>query len=455
MAAEQEQRLELTATGFPADFAWGSATASYQIEGAYNEDGKGESIWDRFTHNPGHILDNSTGDIASDHYHRWREDLDLLAQMKHRAYRFSIAWPRVLPQGRGQVNLPGLDFYDRLVDGLLEREIVPFVTLYHWDLPQALEDDGGWTNRDTASAFADYAAAVARRLGDRVQHWITHNEPQVVTNDGYLRGRKAPGRQDEKLVPPVSHHLLLSHGLATQALRAFGRPGMQVGITLNLAEVEPGTDRAEDVEAATLLDGLRNRWYLDPVFRGSYPEDAQAIYPIPNGLIQPGDMELISAPIDFLGVNYYSYARARANKSGGEPKSLPPQGKLTGMGWEIYPQGLTDILVRLHRDYNPRALYVTENGAAYDDVLTPNDEVHDRERSTFLREHFLAAREALAQGVPLRGYFVWSFMDNFEWQDGYTRRFGMVYIDYPTQRRILKESAYLFTETVANNGGNL
>ncbi len=456
MADVRERGLELTATGFPADFAWGSATASYQIEGAFNEDGKGESIWDRFTHTPGHILDGSTGDVACDHYHRWRDDLNLLAQLKHRAYRFSIAWPRVLPEGRGQVNLRGLDFYDRLVDGLLEREIVPFVTLYHWDLPQVLQDDGGWANRDTTNAFADYASVVARRLGDRVRHWITHNEPQVVTNDGYARGRKAPGVRDESLVAPVSHHLLLSHGLATQALRAFGRPGMQVGITLNLAEVEPATDKAEDVEATTLLDGLRNRWYLDPLFRGGYPEDAQAVQPIPAGLIQAGDMELIAAPLDFLGVNYYSHARARASKSGGSmPETLPPQGTLTGAGWEVYPQGLTDILLRLHRDYQPRALYVTENGAAYDDVLTPGDEVHDRERANFLREHFLAAREALAQGVPLHGYFVWSLMDNFEWQDGYTRRFGLVYIDYPTQRRILKDSAYLFIETVANNGGNL
>src|SRR5262245_2613277 len=230
MADVQPSRLELTATGFPADFAWGSATASYQIEGAFDADGKGESIWDRFTHSPGHIRDGSTGDVACDHYHRWREDLDLLAQLKQRAYRFSIAWPRVLPEGRGQVNLRGLDFYDRLVDGLLEREIVPFVTLYHWDLPQALEDDGGWVNRDTAGAFAEYASVMARRLGDRVRQWTTHNEPQVVTNDGYVRGRKAPGRRDESLAAPVSHHLLLSHGLAAQALRAFGRPEMQVGI---------------------------------------------------------------------------------------------------------------------------------------------------------------------------------------------------------------------------------
>jgi beta-glucosidase len=456
MAEDQGQKLALTATGFPADFAWGSATAAYQIEGAYNEDGKGESIWDRFAHTPGRIMDGTTGEVACDHYHRWREDLDLLAQLKHRAYRFSIAWSRVLPEGRGQVNLRGLDFYDRLVDGLLERDVVPFVTLYHWDLPQALQDEGGWPNRDTAGAFAEFATIVARRLGDRVRHWITHNEPQVVTYEGHLRGTKAPGLQDEALIAPVAHHLLLSHGLAAQALRAFAHPGTQVGITLNISAVEPATDRAFDGEAAVLLDGLRNRWYLDPLFRGTYPEDVQAVLHVPADLVRAGDMQAIAAPLDFLGVNYYTRTRARYGKGGGpEPQIVPPHGPLTTMGWEVYSQGLTEVLLRLHRDYRPRAIYITENGAAFPDTLTPDDEVHDRARTDYLREHFIAARAALAQGVPLHGYFVWSTMDNFEWQHGHRQRFGLVYTDYPTQRRILKDSASFFIETVADNGGNL
>ncbi|HEV8190225.1 MAG TPA: GH1 family beta-glucosidase [Ktedonobacterales bacterium] len=456
MAAEQEQRMELTATGFPEDFLWGSATASYQIEGAFDEDGKGESIWDRYAHTPGRIADGTTGDVACDSYHRWREDLDLLTQLKHLAYRFSIAWPRVLPEGRGQANLRGLDYYDRLVDGLLERGIVPFLTLYHWDLPQALQDQGGWAQRDTAGAFAEYVTAVVRRLGDRVHHWITHNEPQVVTYEGHVRGTKAPGLHDERLIAPVAHHLLFSHGLAVQVIRAFARPGTRVGITLNVSALEPATDRAEDERATERLDGLWHRLYLDPIFRGSYPEDTQSLLQMPTDLVQEGDMQTIAAPLDFLGENYYTRRRVRAGNDGGlEPERLQPEGQLTTMGWEVYPQGLTDVLQRLHRDYQPQALYVTENGAAFPDTVTPNDEVHDRERSAYLREHLLAAREALAQGVPLRGYFVWSLLDNFEWQHGYTQRFGMLYTDYRTQRRILKDSAYLFTETVATNGGNL
>jgi beta-glucosidase len=445
----------VSATGFPDDFAWGTATAAYQIEGAANEDGKGPSIWDVFAHTQGTIAEGATGDVACDHYHRWRDDLDLMARLSHNAYRFSIAWPRVLPEGRGQLNPAGLDFYDQLVDGLIERGIAPFVTLYHWDLPQALQERGGWESRDTAGYFADYAALVARRLGDRVRHWMTLNEPHVVVDEGFIYGRMAPGKKDQGLAGTVAHHLLLAHGLAAQALRAEA-PGAQVGIAPNMTYIEPATDREDDEQATRTLDGLWHRWYLDPIFRGAYPEDVAPMLPMPAGVVRPGDLETIAQPLDFVGVNYYSIARVKAGTGGAsEPRTQKPQGALTTMGWEVYPDGLRATLVRLREDYGPRAMYITENGAAYPDTLDEHGEVRDPDRVAYLREHFRAAREALQAGVPLRGYFVWSLLDNFEWAHGYTQRFGIVYTDYATQRRIPKASAAFFSQVAATNGAAL
>ncbi len=449
--------LAVTETGFPADFFWGSATAAYQIEGAWNEDGKGESIWDRFSHTPGRIEDRSTGDVACDSYHRWREDLDLLARLSHNAYRFSVSWPRVLPEGRGATNLMGLDYYDALVDGLLARGVTPFLTVYHWDLPQALEDRGGWTNRDTAGHFADYATMLARRLGDRVRHWVTVNEPHVVAYEGYLYGDKAPGKRDAKLLAPVSHHLLLAHGLGAQAIRAEAAGPVLVGAALNVSAVEPATDRAEDAEAAQLLDGLWHRWYLDPLFGRPYPEDAQAVLRLPPELVRDRDLATIATPTDFLGINYYSRVRVKAGAGRGpEPRVMRPRGRrLTAMGWEVYPEGLRTVLAQVHRDYRPARIYVTENGAAYPDVLTERREVRDTARVDYLGEHLLAARSAIAEGAPLQGYFVWSLLDNFEWQRGFAPRFGLVYTDYATQARIPKESATFFARVAATNGGYL
>lgn len=443
-------------TGFPNDFLWGTATAAYQVEGAYQADGKGESIWDRFTHTPGTIEDASTGDVACDHYNRWQEDLDLLARLNLNAYRFSIAWTRVLPDGRGQLNKAGLDFYDRLVEGLLARGIQPFVTLYHWDLPQAIQDNGGWANRDTAGYFADFAQVVAHRLGDRVGAWITHNEPRVTVYDGYVRGDKAPGLKRPDLLAPVTHHLLLSHALASQALRTETPPGTDIGITLDISDIQPASDREEDVRAAALLDGRRRRIFTDPIFNGMYPEDVQEVTQFPTGLVRPGDLETIAIPLDFLGVNHYTRMLVRAGQGGvDDPERVRLGGQTTEMGWEVYPEGLYNVLTRLRDEYVPPKLYVTENGAAFADTLPSEGEVADPRRVSYLREHFQQARRAIADGVPLAGYFVWSLLDNFEWAHGYTKRFGVVYTDYPTQRRVLKASARFLASVAATNGGAL
>jgi beta-glucosidase len=435
---------------FPQGFLWGTATAAYQVEGGIAE--RGRCIWDDFCRWPGKVWNGDTGDVADDHYHRYREDVDLMARLGLGAYRFSISWPRVLPSGAGVVNETGLDFYSRLVDALLAANIQPFVTLYHWDLPAELQRLGGWAARDTAYRFADYAALVAHRLGDRVHHWITHNEPWVVAFIGHLDGRHAPGWQDACLALQVAHHLLLSHGLAVDALRAQGGSQTQVGITLNLSPAYPASDRAEDVAAAQRHDGYLNRWFLDPVFTGHYPQDMWALYDYRVPRVAPGDLEIIRRPLDFLGVNYYSRAVLRH-----EPGNLlgyaavQPAGEYTAMGWEVYPQGLTDLLCRLAQEYRPPAIYITENGCAYEDVLTKQGEVHDAKRVDYLHHHFLAAHRALEQGVPLKGYLVWSLMDNFEWSYGYSRRFGITYVDYATQKRYLKDSAKYYAQVIAAN----
>lgn len=440
---------------FPSDFLWGAATAAYQIEGAWNEDGKGESIWDRFSHIPGHVDNGDTGDLACDHYHRYREDVALMQELGLAAYRFSISWPRLLPAGRGTANPAGLDFYDQLVDQLLAAGIRPFVTLYHWDLPQALQWHGGWASRDVAYWFRDYADLVSRRLGDRVQYWITHNEPWVAAFLGHYTGEHAPSARDLELALRVSHNLLLSHGLALEPLRNNGREGAQAGITLNLTACHPGSDKDVDQDAARRYDGYVNRWFLDPLLRGSYPEDMLELYgerfPDPSS----EDLGLIASPIDFLGVNYYSRTLCQADRRGGVLEAVqvsPPTNELTAMGWEVYPEGLYELLTRLHREYGVENLYVTENGAAYPDVLDAEGQVKDAKRETFLREHFIQAQRAIGDGVPLRGYFVWSLMDNFEWARGYTPRFGLAHVDHATQKRTIKQSGRWYAGVTRKNG---
>lgn len=440
---------------FPEGFLWGVATAAYQIEGAWNEDGKGVSIWDTFSHTQGKIADGSTGDVACDHYHRWREDIALMKELGVKAYRFSIAWTRILPQGSGTVNPKGLDFYDRLVDGLLEAGIKPFITLYHWDLPQALQDVGGWANRDVAYYFADYTAVVAHKLGDRVKHWMTHNEPWVVSWIGYGWGIHAPGIKNAKVALQVAHHLLLSHGLAVEVLRDLGDHETKAGIVLNLSPVHPASDSEEDKAAAWRYDGFHNRWFLDPIFVGSYPADMWEWYGQLVPEVKPGDMAIISRRIDFLGVNYYTRSVVKHDPQGGMLKLSHVRiegSEYTEMGWEVYPDGLYELLTRLNRDYKVHEFYITENGAAFKDEITPDGKVHDERRLSYLREHFLRAHKAIQDGVPLKGYFVWSLMDNFEWAHGYTKRFGVVYVDYETQKRIIKDSGYCYKQVIAENG---
>ena len=444
---------------FPENFLWGVATASYQIEGAATEDGRGESIWDRFCATPGKVLNGDSGLVACDHYHRYREDVALMRELGVKAYRFSIAWPRILPDGRGQVNPAGLDFYDRLVDTLLDAGIEPFVTLYHWDLPQALQDEiGGWGSRETSYAFANYADIVSRHLGDRVQNWITLNEPYVSTFMGHEMGRMAPGLKDPRLAWQVSHHLLLGHGLAVPILRANSGPQARVGITLNLTPMYAATDSAEDQLAAQLRDGKVNRWFLDPVFKGSYPSDLLTRLGDMAPKTEAGDAGIIAAPLDFLGVNNY-YRAIISQGPGGIPdgiQQIRPEGaEFTEMGWEVYPRGLYDLLTRLHQDYSIPQYFITENGAAFNDTVSEDGHVHDPRRVQYLHDYLLQAQAAIAGGVPLAGYFAWSLMDNFEWAFGYSKRFGIVYIDYPTQRRIIKDSGYWYRDTIAANGGNL
>ncbi len=435
-----------TTLTFPEGFLWGAATAAYQIEGAWNADGKGESIWDRFCHTPAHIENDDTGDVACDHYHRWREDVALMRQLGLQAYRFSVSWPRVIPAGRGAVNPPGLDFYDRLVDALLAADIQPFVTLYHWDLPQALQDRGGWGRRDTCGYFADYADVMARRLGDRVRYWATFNEPWVVAFVGHHYGWHAPGLQDEALALQVAHHLLVAHGLATQALRA-ANARLQVGIVLNTRPVEPATDREPDRALAEQAWQRNEGWFLDPLLRAQYPPAAWADYGDRTPAVQPGDMALIAQTLDWLGVNYYSRGVAQE----GRIISPVPGSEYTDMGWEIHAPALRRLLVRLKQEYPIPPLYITENGAAFPDQVSPDGRVHDPRRIAYLHDHLVQARLAIDDGVDLRGYFAWSLLDNFEWAYGYSKRFGLVYVDYATQQRIVKDSGEWYARVIAAN----
>ncbi|MCS7068019.1 MAG: GH1 family beta-glucosidase [Meiothermus sp.] len=436
----------MTRSDFPSDFTWGTATAAYQIEGAVHADGRGPSIWDTFSHTPGKVRGGDTGDVACDHYHRYLEDIRLMKELGVNAYRFSVAWPRILPEGRGLPNPKGLGFYDRLVDALLAQGLTPWITLYHWDLPQALEDQGGWPARQTAYAFAEYAGLLSRHLGDRVKHWITLNEPWCSAHLGYLAGVHAPGQQDLGLAVRASHHLLLAHGLAVPLIRQ-NAPGAQVGITLNLSPAHPASPDPADVAAARRFDGFQNRWYLEPLFGLGYPQDMLALYGEVAPPVRSGDLETIATPTDFLGVNYYTRTVVRNSTLGPYRFQAVQVGEeRTAMDWEVYPEGLAELLLRLSREYRPKALYITENGAAYPDEPGPSGEVHDPQRIRYLERHLAQSLEALREGAPLKGYFVWSLLDNFEWAEGYSRRFGLVYVDYATQQRRLKASGRWFRD---------
>ncbi|MES2152852.1 MAG: GH1 family beta-glucosidase [Pseudomonadota bacterium] len=429
---------------FPADFTWGVATSAFQIEGAAHADGKGPSIWDTFCRNPANIKDASNGDVACDHYHRYREDVELLSGLGVDAYRFSMAWSRVQPEGKGAWNLAGFDFYERLLDALQEKGVAPHLTLYHWDLPQGLQDDGGWLARDTAYRFADYAQEVCRRFGTRFAAIATHNEPWCTANLGYGNAQFAPGVADARSAIQVSHHLLLSHGLAMQAMRAQN-PSAKLGIVLNQWTADPATDSAADRAMAELEYARSVQWFMDPVFKGAYPELALRAHGANAPQVAPGDFDIIGQKLDFLGVNYYF----RAFCSAETPPRLPQGGHgVTDMGWEIYPQGLTELLLKLNGEYALPPVYITENGMASADRLE-HGQVADSARIAYVQGHLGALKSAMDQGVDVRGYFLWSLLDNFEWNSGYGKRFGIVHVDYATQQRTLKDSARWYRDFLA------
>lgn len=432
----------LSRADFASDFLWGCATSSYQIEGAATEDGRVESIWDRFAATPGKVRDGSSGAVACDHYHRWPEDLDLARDMGIEAYRFSIAWPRIFSEVGGKPNLRGLDFYSRLVDGMLERGLQPWATLYHWDLPQFLQDRGGWNERATVDAYLAFVDAMTRRLGDRVQHWITQNEPWCTAMIGNFEGVHAPGLTDFKTALQVCHHVLLAHGKAVPLIRA-NVPEAQVGISLSLHPVRAASDSPADLAATERHDGLRYRWFLDPLYGRGYPAATLAQVGAAAPVVLPGDMEAIAVPTDFLGVNYY-FPETIADAPGHAPLSaqvLAPAGvEITALGWEVAPHGMTELLARIQTDYNPAAMYITENGSCYDDEQGPDGEIDDAGRRHYLQRHLVALKDAVAAGARVKGYFAWSLIDNFEWAEGYLRRFGLVHVDYATQQRRLKAS---------------
>ncbi|SDP93091.1 GH1 family beta-glucosidase [Lentzea jiangxiensis] len=437
-------------TGLPADFFWGVATSAYQIEGAHDEDGRTPSIWDTFSRRPGAVANGENGDVACDHYHRMPADVALIAGLGVDKYRFSVSWPRIQPGGRGPVNAKGVDFYSRLVDELLARGVDPWLTLYHWDLPQELEDAGGWPHRDTAYRFAEFAGLVHDALGDRVPTWTTLNEPWCSAVLGYDTGRHAPGRTDFGDAVRATHHLLLAHGLAARELR--GRGVESLGITLNMGTHSAASDDPRDVDAARRADGLGTRVYMDPLVHGRYPEDvladiAERGAELP---VRPGDLEVISTPLDVFGVNYYTSHVHRATADPAVSEVVPQGRPVTAMGWEIVPEGFTSLLVRLHEDYGV-PMVITENGAAFDDLDVVDGRVADADRVEYLRSHIAAVAEAVRAGADVRGYLAWSLMDNFEWGYGYAKRFGIVHVDYETQRRTPKQSALWFRDLVTRS----
>lgn len=459
---------------FPKGFVWGSATAAYQIEGSAKEGGRGPSIWDTFSHTPGRTLNGDTGDVADDHYRRWREDLGHIADLGLSAYRFSIAWPRVQPSGRGPLNQEGLDFYSRLIDGLLERGVDPVVTLYHWDLPQDLEDSGGWPARDTAYRFAEYAEHMAREFGDRVHTWTTLNEPWCTAYLGYASGVHAPGRTEPAAALAAVHHLNLAHGLGGRAIRSV-LPDARVSVTLNLHVTRPVDPSNEaDLDAVRKTDALANRAFLGPMLDGAYPDDllADTAHVTDWSFVADGDTAIAKIPMEILGVNYYSSGLARRWSGSGQRSQadghgdgagspwvgaddvefVRPEGPYTAMGWNIDPSGMTELLIGLHRTYPDQPLMITENGAAFDDVVSRDGAIHDQQRIDYLHDHIAAVRAAIEAGVDVRGYFAWSLLDNFEWSFGYDRRFGLIRVDYDTLQRTWKDSAYWYRDVIARNG---
>jgi beta-glucosidase len=479
MAAESAARPLQPELRFPAGFVWGTATASYQIEGAVKADGRGPSIWDTFCHTPGRIQGGDTGDVAADHYHRMSEDIAMMAELGLSGYRFSVAWPRIVPAGSGPVNQAGLDFYSRLVDGLLDRAITPLLTLYHWDLPQPLQDAGGWTNRETAERFAEYAHVVGAALGDRVRTLTTLNEPWCSAFLGYSSGVHAPGITDNAAAFSAVHHLNLAHGLGAAALRTVLPDSGQVSLTLNLAQVRAASDSEADHDAARHVDGISNRVFLDPVLTGRYPQDvvADLRHITDFSFVHDGDLAAIAAPIDVLGVNYYSPTLVAAATPAlreqitaewiNDPQSapgpspypgtdlayaLPQDGPYTAMGWRIEPASFTELLLRVHREHPELPLVITENGAAFDDTVSEDGAVHDDDRIDYVRAHLAAVHSAIEQGVDIRGYFLWTLMDNFEWAWGFSKRFGIVHVDFDTQERRFKDSALWYRDVAAANG---
>ncbi|MBN1438094.1 MAG: beta-glucosidase [Anaerolineales bacterium] len=438
---------------FPDGFLWGVSSSAYQIEGAWNEDGKGPSIWDWYSHLPGKTARGETGDVACDHYHRWREDLDLLKALGVGAYRFSVSWSRVIPEGRGKINPKGLDFYDRLVDGLLERGIEPFPTLHHFDLPLALHKKGGWPSRETASAFGEFASSVAARLGDRATWWITINEPMVIAMMGYLLGNHAPGRRHPGAFARAMHSVLMANGEAVRAVRAAAPRTPRVGIALNLSPVHPLRQTEPDRKAAAAFDALSNRICLDPILRGSYPEDLWRRFGLFAPPIRPGDLAGISEPLDFLGVNFYTRhvvsARWWIPFMGGK-MVRPETGEFSPM-WEIYPPGLSETLERVWNEYRPKMILVTENGIPTADVPDPSGAVDDPRRITYLRRHLQELHGTIAKRIPVKGYFVWSLTDNYEWDLGYAMRFGLIRVDFGTLKRTPKSSFDWYAGVIRRN----
>jgi beta-glucosidase len=443
-------------SSFPADFLWGAATSAYQVEGSPLADGAGPSIWHRFSHQAGKIAGGDTGEVACDHYRRFAEDVCLMRELGIAAYRFSISWSRVLPDGTGRINQPGIDFYRRLVDTLLENQIQPMATLYHWDLPAALEDSGGWADPRSVGWFTEYAETMFRALGDRVPLWCTLNEPWVVVNEGYVDGRHAPGRRNCAEAAAVSKNLSLAHSSAVAAYRAIGK--QKIGLVLNLTPVHPATNSNADLQAAKRHDAYLNLQFLDPAILGQYPPEFAELKDGNWTNWSAEELKQARQPIDFIGVNYYLRIVVRDDPSGGLTRTaIVPQPDVphTAMGWEIYPRGLTDILLWLNERYGNLPLYITENGAAYDDVLSPNGTISDTSRVQYLIDHLRAAEQAIRAGANLRGYYVWSLLDNFEWACGYSKRFGIVHVDYKSQRRTPKASARFYSNVIRSNGAVL
>jgi beta-glucosidase len=439
---------------FPKNFLWGTASASYQIEGAWNEDGKGESIWDRFSHTPSKIKNGDTGDVACDFYHRYREDIALMAELGLNAARISLSWPRIVPSGTGAVNSKAIDFYNRVIDEMLKHKIQPFVTLYHWDLPQALDDLGGWPNRDLAKHFGDYATIVAKSFGDRVKHWMAFNEPWVFTVLGYLIGIHAPGHRDRHAAMKATHVVNLAQGLAVRAIRSNSKPAM-VGTAFSMQPIHPKTDSTEDREAAERYHRFNNMWFLDPVMKGSYPDIFLEGRTEEWLDIRPGDMEIVKAPLDFIGINLYTRMTIAHDPHdrmmGAHPARPSEENEKTDFGWEIYPKALSEMISRISREYPGIPIYVTENGCSYSEAPEADGKVRDQRRIRFLRGYIGEMGHAIAQGADVRGYFHWTFTDNFEWGEGYAQRFGIVYCDFKSLARTVKESGYWYSRLARSN----